>query len=889
MSYLMSSNPNKIGSYISPINALTDFYGNTALFSNSLQSLNFNGNVPMSVQKMTASSVKAGYYFISSSATLPTISNTSELIYYIGESVNTNGNSVIDFYKINTSLDLEKITASALNPTDYVWVYAEDWDNKILGDNGWIITPHGNAIFSNISVRGNIEANSGYIGGSDGWNIISGQLFSGSGNYAVGLSTSNISIYAGSETASLAPFYVTNTGNVYAQNANISGSISTSYGDIGGFLIDNYQLKKAISKNLLSLYDPGFETKWANYYTNFANRLSAPATGTVSSSKSTNAIYKKFGFNSAWFSIVTTGDPDFNGGITSNFFLPVNQNTQYVYSIYIQDQSNIINALTASFYNSSSALISSGSQTISTTTSFARYSYVFTTPASTSYIKYGIFGNGGQFGAGGTFSVYFDGIQIELGSTATSWDIDSNIRVVSNAQNNEEPYRLYITENTAASTTLLALNPNGFLQSRYIRINPLGDSSTISMISNDHAFQIGTSSAQQIRMDSFGIQSVISSSYSYLNPATYLYETNYTYAGSSLFINKLGGDVIFGGLAPNTSNLQVYGSGSFTKGITASNAYIVINGTTVNLGGSATISASAGTYVETIKTYVRNGTASTILKGQAVYVTGASGTNILVGLAENDTEEMSSKTLGLMETDVAPSDRAYVITQGLLSGLNTSTAIEGDPIWLSASPGGLIYGLTNKPYAPNHLVYIGVVTRSNATNGEVYVKPQNGFELRELHDVSAQSPNNNDILVYNQSSSLWITSGSAPYASNSASFGGISSTDALLAISGSYSIVNTASVQIDSWTSSAYTTAEYTLQLKQSSSITSSKVLLAHDNSGTVNWTEHSIIDLNGGISKTLSFTRDSGTGKILMSAICSTAASANPVKFSFYRSLIST
>jgi hypothetical protein len=60
----------------------------------------------------------------------------------------------------------------------------------------------------------------------------------------------------------------------------------------------------------------------------------------------------------------------------------------------------------------------------------------------------------------------------------------------------------------------------------------------------------------------------------------------------------------------------------------------------------------------------------------------------------------------------------------------------------------LIYGLVNKPYAPDHLVFIGIVTRKNASNGEIFVKVQNGFELKEIHDVQAQSPSLNDTLYY---------------------------------------------------------------------------------------------------------------------------------------------
>ena len=154
--------------------------------------------------------------------------------------------------------------------------------------------------------------------------------------------------------------------------------------------------------------------------------------------------------------------------------------------------------------------------------------------------------------------------------------------------------------------------------------------------------------------------------------------------------------------------------------------------------------------------YVKNGTGTVLNKGEAVYVTGANGTNIIVGRASNVAESSSSKTLGLTMTSIPIDGFGYVIKEGLLSGLNTSAADSaGVPIWLSNTPGGLIFGLTNKPYAPNHLVYLGVVTRKQQNNGEVYVTVQNGFEIKELHDVQIIDPVNKASLYYNSSQNLW--------------------------------------------------------------------------------------------------------------------------------------
>ena len=151
---------------------------------------------------------------------------------------------------------------------------------------------------------------------------------------------------------------------------------------------------------------------------------------------------------------------------------------------------------------------------------------------------------------------------------------------------------------------------------------------------------------------------------------------------------------------------------------------------------------------------VKNG-ASSLTKGQPVYASGADGTNIIISAAGNGSEATSSKTLGLVQSALSANAMGFVVTQGLLSGLDTSGAsAAGDAVWLGPS-GTLLYGLAAKPVAPAHLVYIGIVTKKNASTGEIYVNPQNGFELDELHNVLITSPTNGQALTYDNASGLW--------------------------------------------------------------------------------------------------------------------------------------
>ena len=167
-----------------------------------------------------------------------------------------------------------------------------------------------------------------------------------------------------------------------------------------------------------------------------------------------------------------------------------------------------------------------------------------------------------------------------------------------------------------------------------------------------------------------------------------------------------------------------------------------------------------GTAPNTLLSYVTNAESTTITKGQAVYAFGGQGDRLKVKLASNSTDATSAQTIGIvLSTSIAANQKGLIIMQGQIDGLNlfpTSTWADGDAVYLGATAGSFSH---TKPLAPNHLVYLGfVTTASNGSAGRMYVRVQNGYEMDELHNVSAVSPANNDILKYNTSTSLWETS-----------------------------------------------------------------------------------------------------------------------------------
>ena len=150
---------------------------------------------------------------------------------------------------------------------------------------------------------------------------------------------------------------------------------------------------------------------------------------------------------------------------------------------------------------------------------------------------------------------------------------------------------------------------------------------------------------------------------------------------------------------------------------------------------------------------VRNGEATTLNKGEVVYLFGASGNRATVKRAYNTSDLTSNKTFGLVAESIPSNQTGMVITQGVIENMSLGAPyVDGDVLWLSSTPGQFT---RTKPVQPEHLVFIGVVERANAGNGQIYVKPQNGYELDEIHDVLISSPQSGNVLIYDQPAGLW--------------------------------------------------------------------------------------------------------------------------------------
>jgi len=147
----------------------------------------------------------------------------------------------------------------------------------------------------------------------------------------------------------------------------------------------------------------------------------------------------------------------------------------------------------------------------------------------------------------------------------------------------------------------------------------------------------------------------------------------------------------------------------------------------------------------------RNDELTTITTGTVVYVSGSTGDHAKVKRADNDSDTTSATIIGVAGANITSNSNGPIVTLGYVDGLDLSVGYTaGDILWLGED-GAFT---KTKPTAPEHLVFIGTVIRAT-NNGIIFVAPQNGYELDELHNVLISNTlASGDFLKYN--GTVWV-------------------------------------------------------------------------------------------------------------------------------------
>jgi hypothetical protein len=146
---------------------------------------------------------------------------------------------------------------------------------------------------------------------------------------------------------------------------------------------------------------------------------------------------------------------------------------------------------------------------------------------------------------------------------------------------------------------------------------------------------------------------------------------------------------------------------------------------------------------------VYNAEATTLNDGEIVYISGSQGNRISVKRADSTDEDGSRNTLGMVTETILAGEEGFVTTGGVVHGLNTIGLTAGATLFLGTNG----QYTSTRPTAPNHTVIVGFVERVHASQGSIFVKIDNGYELGELHNVLTNGASTGDLLYY--SASVW--------------------------------------------------------------------------------------------------------------------------------------
>jgi hypothetical protein len=161
--------PDSLNATLLALGAVVDENGSTRFINKELASYNFDGMIPTSSDTILVNELEVGMSFLPIGETEGSLKTVIKIDFDDPEMTGSPTNDYIISY-LGTNGEIETVVYDG---DESIEVYFEDWDDKVLGDNGWIITQEGNAIFSNVAVRGRIEATEGFI---DGDLIVTGSL-----------------------------------------------------------------------------------------------------------------------------------------------------------------------------------------------------------------------------------------------------------------------------------------------------------------------------------------------------------------------------------------------------------------------------------------------------------------------------------------------------------------------------------------------------------------------------------------------------------------------------------------------------------------------------------------------------------------------------------------
>lgn len=232
--------------------------------------------------------------------------------------------------------------------------------------------------------------------------------------------------------------------------------------------------------------------------------------------------------------------------------------------------------------------------------------------------------------------------------------------------------------------------------------------------------------------------------------------------GGGNFVPYTGatGDVDLGEYELKAGQIELDQTPTGTAGVAVTRWNDSIGSTETTLKGGSVVIKNGIDLVARVVNKVTPNTTLTKAQYQVVKISGAQGQRLAIGLAQSNNDNNSADTLGVVIETIPTNQEGFIMTMGQLEGINTTGSLQGeswadgDVLYLSPTTAGAITKV--KPNgSTGHIVVLGYVEYAHANNGKIYVKVMNGWELDELHNVYINAPADNEILTYENATSLW--------------------------------------------------------------------------------------------------------------------------------------
>lgn len=145
-----------------------------------------------------------------------------------------------------------------------------------------------------------------------------------------------------------------------------------------------------------------------------------------------------------------------------------------------------------------------------------------------------------------------------------------------------------------------------------------------------------------------------------------------------------------------------------------------------------------------------NKTGADIPNGTPVYYAGVQGTRVKIAPAST-LNAMTSQLVGVTTHDIAKNQEGVVTTFGLINDVDTSAYNDGDPLYLTSTPGVMATTITGQ-----YPISVGVVLVANAGEGKILIDIRTFPLIRRLWDVQNGLPIDGYHLLAN--GNFWVGS-----------------------------------------------------------------------------------------------------------------------------------